>query len=31
MKVEKVYYMLMAEDIGRAVSFYRDAVGLEVK
>ena len=31
MKVEKVYYMLMAEDIDRAVSFYRDAVGLDVK
>ena len=31
MKVEKVYYMLMAEDMDRAVGFYRDVVGLEVK
>jgi predicted enzyme related to lactoylglutathione lyase len=31
MKVEKIYYMLMAEDMDRAVGFYRDAVGLEVR
>ena len=31
MKIEKVYYMLMAEDMDRAVGFYRDAVGLEVR
>ena len=31
MKVERIYYMLMAEDMDRAVGFYRDVVGLAVK
>ena len=30
-KVEQVIYMLMAQDMERAVAFYRDVVGLTVK
>ena len=29
MKVEGVTYMLMAQDMNRAVAFYRDVIGLE--
>ena len=29
MKVEGVTYMLMAQDMDRAVAFYRDVIGLE--
>jgi predicted enzyme related to lactoylglutathione lyase len=31
MNVESVKYMLMAQDMNRAIRFYRDVVGLEVK
>lgn len=31
MKVEGVTYMLMAQDMDRAVAFYRDVIGLESK
>ena len=31
MKVESVTYMLMAQDMDRAVAFYRDVIGLESK
>jgi predicted enzyme related to lactoylglutathione lyase len=31
MFVESVKYMLMAQDMDRAVRFYRDVIGLEVK
>ena len=31
MNVQQVYYMLMVEDMDRAVAFYRDVVGLEVR
>ncbi len=31
MLVESVKYMLMAQDMERAVRFYRDVIGLEVK
>ena len=31
MDVQKVYFMLMAQDMDRAVKFYSDVIGLEVK
>ena len=31
MQVEQVSYMLMAQDMGRAVAFYREVIGLKVK
>lgn len=31
MKVESVKFMLMVQDMDRAVAFYRDVLGLEVK
>ena len=31
MKIDRVTYMLMAQDMGRAVAFYRDVIGLEVR
>ena len=31
MKIDRVTYMLMAEDMGRAVAFYRDVMGLDVR
>lgn len=31
MDVQKVYFMLMAQDMVRAVKFYRDIIGLEVR
>lgn len=31
MKVDRVIYMLMAEDMDRAIAFYRDAIGLKVE
>ena len=31
MLVESVKYMLMAQDMGRAVRFYRDVIGLKVE
>ena len=31
MKVEGVTYMLMAQDMDRAVAFYRDVIGLELR
>lgn len=31
MHIESIKYMLMAQDMGRAIRFYRDVVGLEVK
>lgn len=31
MLVESVKYMMMAQDMDRAVRFYRDVIGLEVK
>ena len=30
MKVEKVVFMLMAQDMDRAIGFYRDVIGLSV-
>ena len=30
MKVQRVYFMLMAQDMDRAVAFYRDVIGLDV-
>jgi predicted enzyme related to lactoylglutathione lyase len=31
MKLESVKYMLMAQNMDRAIRFYRDVIGLEVK
>jgi predicted enzyme related to lactoylglutathione lyase len=31
MFIESIKYMLMAQDMNRAIRFYRDVVGLEVK
>ncbi len=31
MKIDRVTYMLMAQDMGRAVAFYRDVIGLELR
>ena len=31
MKIDRVTYMLMARDMGRAVAFYRDVIGLELR
>ena len=31
MLIESVTYMLLAQDMGRAIAFYRDVLGLEVK
>lgn len=31
MEIESIIYMLMVEDMDRAVGFYRDVLGLEVK
>ena len=31
MKIDRVTYMLMAQDMGRAVAFYRDIIGLELR
>ncbi len=31
MNIQHVYFMLMAQEMDRAVDFYRDALGLEVR
>ena len=31
MNIQRVYFMLMAQEMDRAVEFYRDAMGLEVR
>ncbi len=31
MKIDRVTYMLMAQDMDRAVAFYLDVIGLEVR
>ena len=31
MKIDRVTYMLMAQDMDRAVVFYRDVIGLDVR
>ena len=31
MRIESIKYMLMAQDMSRAIRFYRDVLGLEVK
>ncbi len=31
MKVESVKYMVMVQDMGRGIAFYKDVMGLEVK
>ncbi len=31
MKIDRVTYMLMAQDMGRAVAFYCDVIGLELR
>lgn len=31
MKIDVIRFVLMAQDMGRAIAFYKDVVGLEVK
>ncbi len=31
MRIKTVYYMLMVKDMDRAIAFYRDVIGLDIK